>query len=105
MAPQCLCSFTADLAELDLELKVYPDYDAGPTDDPDDPNDGVKVHEETGLPKWLFEVDRYGRAAAWLLYDRRTAPHYTPHTTAGNAASIDTLDRARRHRSVAVPTR
>jgi len=28
----------ADLAELDLELDVYPDYDEGPTDDPSDAN-------------------------------------------------------------------
>ncbi|SHL40364.1 TIGR02270 family protein [Phytopseudomonas punonensis] len=28
----------ADLAELDLELSVYPDYDEGPTDDPSDAN-------------------------------------------------------------------
>ena len=31
-----------------------------------------------------------GRAVAWLGYGRRTVPNCTPHTTAGNAAPIDT---------------
>lgn len=37
----------ADLAELDLELSVYPDYDSGPNDDPDDPN--VHMDPDTDL--------------------------------------------------------
>ncbi|WP_437882283.1 TIGR02270 family protein [Pseudomonas sp. LRF_L74] len=37
----------ADLAELDLELRDYPDYDAGPTDDPGDPN--VEMDPDTDL--------------------------------------------------------
>ncbi|SDH22339.1 conserved hypothetical protein [Pseudomonas flavescens] len=38
----------ADLAELDLELSVYPDYDSGPNDDPDDPH--VDMDPDTDLP-------------------------------------------------------
>lgn len=38
----------ADLAELDLELSVYPDYDTGPSDDPDDPQ--VDMDPDTDLP-------------------------------------------------------
>ncbi|UQY36670.1 TIGR02270 family protein [Pseudomonas fulva] len=38
----------ADLAELDLELDVYPDYDEGPTDDPSDAN--VAMDPDIDLP-------------------------------------------------------
>ncbi len=38
----------ADLAELDLELSVYPDYDDGPTDDPSDAN--VSMGPDIDLP-------------------------------------------------------
>ncbi|TWE06774.1 uncharacterized protein (TIGR02270 family) [Pseudomonas sp. AG1028] len=37
-----------DLAELDLELDVYPDYDEGPTDDPSDAN--VTMDPDIDLP-------------------------------------------------------
>lgn len=48
----------ADLAELDLELTTYPDYDAGPTDDPSDPN--VEMDPDSDLA-WPDPA----RVAAW----------------------------------------
>lgn len=48
----------ADLAELDLELATYPDYDAGPNDDPQDAN--VEMDPDSDLA-WPDPA----RVAAW----------------------------------------
>lgn len=59
VAGEAFCLITgADLAELDLELQVYPDYDAGPTDDPHDPN--VEMDPDSDLA-WPDPV----RVSAW----------------------------------------
>ncbi|WP_435635755.1 TIGR02270 family protein [Pseudomonas solani] len=64
----------ADLAELDLELKVYPDYDAGPTDDPDDPNVDMDPDTDLAWPDparveawWQANQERFTKGTGYLL--------------------------------------
>lgn len=60
----------ADLADLDLERRQVPDYDAGPTDDPEDPN--VDMDPDTDLP-WPDPA----RVEAWWQANR---PHFANGT-------------------------
>lgn len=64
----------ADLALLDLELRDSPDYDAGPNDDPADPN--VAMDDDENLPWpdpalieawWQQEKGAYGSGQGYLL--------------------------------------
>lgn len=64
----------ADLALLDLELRTSPDFDAGPNDDPNDPN--VKMDPDQDLPWpdpqlveawWQANQERFHKGTAYLL--------------------------------------
>ena len=64
----------ADLAELDLELKTYPDYDAGPTDEPDDPNVEMDPDSDLAWPDparvetwWQANQHGFNKGSGYLL--------------------------------------
>jgi uncharacterized protein (TIGR02270 family) len=71
----CLIS-GADLAELDLELQIYPDYDAGPNDDPQDPNVEMDLDSDLAWPDparvsawWQANGARFAPGMAYLCGD------------------------------------
>ncbi|HFD4407312.1 TPA: TIGR02270 family protein, partial [Pseudomonas aeruginosa] len=64
----------ADLALLDLELEVLPDYDPGPNDDPDDDNVALDDDENLSWPEaervsawWRDNGARFVAGRAYLL--------------------------------------
>lgn len=64
----------ADLAELDLELRSTPDYDAGPSDDPDDPEVAMDPDTDLAWPDpalvaawWQANEQRFANGQAHLL--------------------------------------
>lgn len=64
----------ADLAELDLELRSTPDYDAGPSDDPNDPNVAMDPDTDLAWPDptlvthwWQVNAQRFANGQAHLL--------------------------------------
>lgn len=64
----------ADLALLDLELVAIPDYDAGPTDDPSDPNVAMDPDQDLPWPDpqlvqawWQANQTDFKAGAAYLL--------------------------------------
>lgn len=64
----------ADLADLDLELKATPDFDAGPNDDPQDPNVALDPDDDLPWPDpalinawWSKNSDRFTHGTRYLL--------------------------------------